>query len=967
MPEQASLFLTQSSQDTWEDYQRSLRREDFPRWDYFILTASDEHQARSYRMQLKLRQDRGLLPPGTHFDVVPDPQGKRIGSGGATLGVLEHIAALRGSRETGGLRILTVHSGGDSRRIPQYSVLGKLFSPVPRELPDGRASTLFDELLITMSSMPARLREGMLLLSGDALLLFNPLQVDHPGRGASAISFKAELSLGQNHGVYLPDEKGHVVRFLHKQSRDALREAGAVDPRGMVDIDTGALIFSPDVLESLLDFSREGRLSLYGDFLYPMAEASTLEGFLAEPAEGERTQALMEARKRLWAALRPHRLRLLRLAPAQFLHFGTTREVLGLMTEGVERFRYLGWQRQSGSSLPSGTAGWCAIADPEVRLGRGCYLESSFLRGRTRLGDRVFLSCLELRDREIPSELVLHGLKLRGGGFVVRLWGIRDDPKGGTTFLGVPLAEIFEKTGEQVPKTLWDAKLFPVRNSISGALDAALELYALIRGAGDRRSWLESTRVSLGESFREADPEALIAWQARMEALVRMDRVGRLAAGDGPASRAAATLRTSQLTDIQHQWLSQQPGDRIRLEYYLGKALGGAEGDRHIRESFLRIRHRTLEGTEPPALLPDARIARDRCTVRLPLRVNWGGGWSDTPPYCQDQGGTVLNAAITLGEKFPVEVTLERLPERKIRLQSEDMEVLGDFDTLAPLQATGDPYDPFALQKAALVACGIIPKEGGSLEEHLARLGGGFLLRSRVHGVPKGSGLGTSSILCAACAQGLLEFFGVPATPETIVQRVLSMEQLMGTGGGWQDQVGGIYPGVKLITTRPGLRQQPQVRPLTLPEETREALDRRFALIYTGQRRLARNLLREVVGRYLGREPEALEALEEIQETAVLMAFQLERGRVDAFADLLSRHWQLSQKLDRGCTNTLIDQILQSVSDLIRGQMICGAGGGGFLQVILREGVTKEALEARLRQVFHDNPVGVWPCRLVWA
>ena len=136
MPDQASLFLAQSDRDAWEDYQRSLQQEDFPRWDYCILTASDEHQARSYRLQLAHRKKLGVLPPTTHFDAVPDPQGQRVGSGGATLEVLKHIAALRGSREMKGLRILCIHSGGDSRRIPQYSVVGKLFSPVPRALPD---------------------------------------------------------------------------------------------------------------------------------------------------------------------------------------------------------------------------------------------------------------------------------------------------------------------------------------------------------------------------------------------------------------------------------------------------------------------------------------------------------------------------------------------------------------------------------------------------------------------------------------------------------------------------------------------------------------------------------------------------------------------------------------------------------------------------------------------------------------
>ena len=54
--------------------------------------------------------------------------------------------------------------------------------------------------------------------------------------------------------------------------------------------------------------------------------------------------------------------------------------------------------------------------------------------------------------------------------------------------------------------------------------------------------------------------------------------------------------------------------------------------------------------------------------------------------------------------------------------------------------------------------CGIIPKEGSSLDEVLDRLGGGFEMHSEVTNVPKGSGLGTSSILSAACVKAVFEF-----------------------------------------------------------------------------------------------------------------------------------------------------------------------------------------------------------------
>ena len=86
---------------------------------------------------------------------------------------------------------------------------------------------------------------------------------------------------------------------------------------------------------------------------------------------------------------------------------------------------------------------------------------------------------------------------------------------------------------------------------------------------------------------------------------------------------------------------------------------------------------------------------------------------------------------------------------------------------------------------------------------------------------------------------------------------------------------------------------------------------------------------------------------------------------MDDFAKLLSEHWELSKKIDKGSTNTLIDQIFDSISNLIDGRMICGAGGGGFLQVILKRGVSRQDVHDRLKEVFQDSDIDVWDCELV--
>jgi len=983
-----SLFLAQSYADTWDDYKRSLTRENFACWDYVILTASNAQQAQGFEAQIAERQKVGLLPRKTHFAVIPDKDGKRIGSGGATLGVIKYIAEHIGKSDFSGLRILVIHSGGDSKRVPQYSALGKLFSPVPHELPSGRAATLFDEFMIAMSSVPSRIREGMLLLSGDVLLLFNPLQIDYSGIGAAAISFKEDVETGKNHGVFLNGENGRVAKFLHKQTVESLRAYGAVNECGAVDIDTGAVIFSTDMLSSLYslistdeDYDRyvneTVRLSLYGDFLYPLATESTLDQFYLEKPEGEFCDELHDARTAVWNVLRPYRLKLLRIAPAKFIHFGTTKEILKLMSGGIDQYRDLGWSKHVNSSINNTTAGYNSVLSDNARIGKDCYLEVSYVHRNAVIGDNVVLSYIDIHDETIPSEVVLHGLKQKDGKFVARIYGIKDNPKEDKLF-GESLTEFLNKNGISESElgsdyngTLWTADIYPACDNIVDAVAAALNVYAMAHGEGNVSAWRNTVRKSLCSGFNAADPEAIIAWDNRMQELVRMDGIAKLISSGKPAREAVDIIRSNKLTPIQEQWLKTHLeradfAEKIRLYYYIGTAIGGAEGEKLFGKCFDTISETILKGTiDKLQYNENCKISTDKHTVKLPLRVNWGGGWSDTPPYCLEHGGTVLNAAILLNGEKPVEVTLEKISEHKIVFDSRDMDVHGEFDKIEDLQATGDPYDSFALQKAALLACGILPKEGGNLDEILTRLGGGFVMHSEVTNVPKGSGLGTSSILSAACVKAIFEFMGIEHSEDDLYQHVLAMEQLMSTGGGWQDQVGGVTPGIKYITTMPGISQKIKVSRLEIPEEAKNELNERFVLIYTGQRRLARNLLRDVVGRYVGNEPDSLFALNEIQRVAALMRFELERGNVDEFANLLNYHWELSQKVDKGSTNTLIDQIFASIDEYTAGKLVCGAGGGGFLQVILKKGVTKDTVRARLKEVFEDASVDVWDSELV--
>ena len=198
-----------------------------------------------------------------------------------------------------------------------------------------------------------------------------------------------------------------------------------------------------------------------------------------------------------------------------------------------------------------------------------------------------------------------------------------------------------------------------------------------------------------------------------------------------------------------------------------------------------------------------------------------------------------------------------------------------------------------------------------------------------------------------------------------IYAQVFLVEQLMNTGGGWQDQVGGLTPGIKYFTAGPGGYQKINVDVLDVPEKTMKELNDRFALIFSGQRRLARNVLREEMNQTIRNNPDSLDALDRIQEYCAIMRYYLLKGDITSFAKYITAQFELVKTLDKGASNTCIEYIFNICEDLIDGKAICGAGGGGFLQVILKKGVTKEQLEKRIQEHFQDCGVEVWDSQFI--
>ncbi len=235
-------------------------------WDYLILTASNDRQAAGYKGQLELRRRAGLMPEVGAAMVVADPQGKRVGSGGSTLYCLMRVVHEE-VRRTGltaddlaaverllkGLRILILHAGGDSRRVPAYGPCGKIFAPVPGEPREGVISTLFDRLYPIFRDMPPGPADAgqVIVAAGDALPLFDVSAVSFVKPGMVALGAYATPEAASKHGVFCVAANGETRLFLQKPSLDEQQRLGAIDVQGRSVLDIGIMSFDANTVAAL--------------------------------------------------------------------------------------------------------------------------------------------------------------------------------------------------------------------------------------------------------------------------------------------------------------------------------------------------------------------------------------------------------------------------------------------------------------------------------------------------------------------------------------------------------------------------------------------------------------------------------------------------------------------------------------------------------------------------------------------
>ncbi|KAK6734201.1 hypothetical protein RB195_017777 [Necator americanus] len=342
------------------------------------------------------------------------------------------------------------------------------------------------------------------------------------------------------------------------------------------------------------------------------------------------------------------------------------------------------------------------------------------------------------------------------------------------------------------------------------------------------------------------------------------------------------------------------------------------------------------------------KTASKNVTVQAAARIDLFGGWLDTPPITlHAKPSAVVNMAITIDGKKPIICHIRPSFTSGVTVRTDGTTILLP-NASAVLASYNKPGNPGALICACLVCIGVPKKREDDLSSILEeRFSSKGLEIECLSILPHGSGLGTSSILAAAIIKGLWESSGIPYTEKNICHAVLMVEQLLTTGGGWQDQVGCLYPGVKkgYICEDDG---SVDVEGISISQEFEQEINKRMVLIYTGKTRLAKNLLQEVIRGWYSGGP-ICEVIKSLEENVSKFAEALKRGRIDH--DLVEVYYRAKKSFASGCEPETIASLISSLKskDLIETAWLAGAGGGGFLYVWLKPNASVKEIRIHVK------------------
>ncbi len=868
--------------------------------------------------------------PKSEWFCTNDPIDHKLGSGGGTTWLLtqayenEMAHSDANNQKTfeewlSSEKRLLLHAGGQSRRLPAYAPSGKVLTPVPVFRWE-RGQRLSQDLLSLqiplykkiMDAAPSSLHT--MIVSGDVLIrTTQPLQ---PIPEADVVCYGLWLGpeIAKNHGVFVSscDTPSVLKCMLQKPSPATL---GTIQKDHYYLTDIGIWLLSDKAVKVLM--SHKGEYDLYSEFGGAMGTEPTLND---------------EAVKELKVAILP-------LSGGEFYHFGTSHELLSstLAIQNLVNDQRL-IMHHSRKPHPcifiqnSITKKAVDSSNEEV------WIENSYISEGWSISQKNIITGVPKNNWNItlaPGQCI-DIVPMGETQYVVRPYGFNDR---------------FAGEEQQRPQ-------FPIVDNID---EAGLVLRYMLNQETEGED--KGKGKAIFEKAQKISAEQISA-TANLRRLFEQRREFRKHNWSALADNYEhSVFYQLDLNDAAKEFkangiaMPKPLPDSAPLLTRMKDAMFRGDNDKAfglLREGIVKTSN--TNGINMPTLSSMSnKVATDQIVWgRSPVRIDIAGGWTDTPPFCLMEGGSVVNLAIELNGQQPIQTYVKPCREHHVVLKSIDLgasEIVETYEQLADFKRVGSP---FSIPKAALTLAGFLPQYSQEkypdLKSQLMAFGCGIEI-TLLSAIPAGSGLGTSSVLAATVLGTINDFLSLGWDKNEICHKTLVLEQLLTTGGGWQDQFGGVLQGVKLLQTCKGFEQQPIVHWLPTDLYTQPEYQACHLLYYTGITRTAKTILAEIVQKMFLNDHDQVALLREMKAHSLQMYEAIQRNDFKEMGKLVGKTWLQNQAIDAGTNPLEVKKLTDLIDDLCLGYKLPGAGGGGYLYMVAKD---PEAA-ARIKVILNAN------------
>jgi D-glycero-alpha-D-manno-heptose-7-phosphate kinase len=299
-----------------------------------------------------------------------------------------------------------------------------------------------------------------------------------------------------------------------------------------------------------------------------------------------------------------------------------------------------------------------------------------------------------------------------------------------------------------------------------------------------------------------------------------------------------------------------------------------------------------------------------------PLRISLLGGGSDYPEHFREHNGSVFGFAInsrTYVSALKIDPDLAghnfKIAYRKV----EEVEHLRHLEHL-----------PFRF----------------ALEKYRLQKGWEFSVGADL---PAFTGLGSSSSFLVALLSLLSELKGTQIQAAELAKEAFLFERnLLSQKVGLQDQVFAVYGGVKRIKFRGSANFELD----SLDKSKLSFIERDCLILSTGTKRKAAPIVEDIAVNAKSHTL-AMSELSQLSDCGYALATE---GKLSAenLGEMLNISWQLKKSLSKLTSSIVLDEQISTIQNAgAKGVKLLGAGGGGFLFVVLNPG-EKEAFKKRM-------------------